>query len=114
MRASGIESVECSTLPPERGNATVLWNSEREPDEINHEAMSQANTEANRAPDICESALMTFEQLSIHLSMGRTQIYRLISRGQMPAPIKFGKSSRWSRAQVDAWIAEIANTTGRV
>lgn len=32
--------------------------------------------------------------------------YRLISEARFPAPIKLGRSSRWRRSQVEAWLLE--------
>lgn len=32
--------------------------------------------------------------------------YRLISENAFPAPIKLGRSSRWRRSQVEAWLLE--------
>jgi len=30
--------------------------------------------------------------------------YKLIQEGQFPKPIKFGRSSRWLKSEVEAWI----------
>lgn len=30
--------------------------------------------------------------------------YKLIQDGQFPKPIKFGRSSRWLKSEVEAWI----------
>ena len=32
--------------------------------------------------------------------------YRLISEARFPAPIKLGRSSRWRKSQVEAWLQE--------
>jgi len=32
--------------------------------------------------------------------------YRLIREGKAPAPIKIGRSSRWSRMEVQRWISD--------
>lgn len=53
-------------------------------------------------------ALFTFEHLKQYTDLNRTRIYRLIKQGQFPPPIKIGKSSRWQRCQIDAWIQEQA------
>lgn len=36
----------------------------------------------------------------------RGQIYKLIRTNEFPAPIKIGKSSRWSLQVVQNWMAE--------
>ncbi|MGG8279353.1 AlpA family transcriptional regulator [Klebsiella sp. 141198] len=30
--------------------------------------------------------------------------YKLIKDGEFPAPIKFGRSSRWRQSEVEAWL----------
>ncbi|HCT4685809.1 TPA: AlpA family phage regulatory protein [Morganella morganii] len=30
--------------------------------------------------------------------------YKLIQNGQFPQPIKFGRSSRWQKSKVEAWL----------
>ncbi|MGO3882878.1 MAG: helix-turn-helix transcriptional regulator [Proteus vulgaris] len=30
--------------------------------------------------------------------------YKLIQEGQFPKPIKLGRSSRWQKSQVEAWL----------
>ncbi|EPK0741002.1 TPA: helix-turn-helix transcriptional regulator [Klebsiella pneumoniae] len=32
--------------------------------------------------------------------------YRLISENAFPAPVKLGRSSRWRKSQVEAWLLE--------
>ncbi|MCM7483857.1 AlpA family phage regulatory protein [Enterobacter hormaechei] len=32
--------------------------------------------------------------------------YRLISENAFPAPIKLGRSSRWRKSQIEAWLLE--------
>lgn len=32
--------------------------------------------------------------------------YKLIQDGQFPKPIKFGRSSRWQKSEVEAWLQE--------
>ena len=49
-------------------------------------------------------ALLAFEPLSHYVSFGRSRIYQLIAAGEFPQPIKVGKSSRWVKAEIDAWI----------
>lgn len=49
-------------------------------------------------------ALLAFEPLSHYVSFGRSRIYQLIAADEFPKPIKVGKSSRWLKADIDAWI----------
>ncbi|HFW6759583.1 TPA: helix-turn-helix transcriptional regulator, partial [Klebsiella pneumoniae] len=40
--------------------------------------------------------------------------YRLISENAFPAPIKLGRSSRWLKSEVEAWMTEqIKNSRGQ-
>ena len=50
--------------------------------------------------------LFTFAVLAVYVAMGRSRIYALIDEGKFPSPIKIGRSSRWLKAEIDAWIAE--------
>ncbi len=42
----------------------------------------------------------------------RAAIYRDVSEGRLPAPIKLGGSSRWLKSEVDAKLAEAADRRG--
>ncbi len=42
----------------------------------------------------------------------RASIYRDISEGRLPAPIKIGGSSRWLKSEVDAKLAKAADRRG--
>ena len=55
-------------------------------------------------------ALLAFEPLSHYVSFGRSRIYQLIAAGEFPQPIKVGKSSRWVKADIDAWINKQATS----
>ena len=57
-------------------------------------------------------ALLAFEPLSHYVSFGRSRIYQLIAAGEFPQPIKVGKSSRWVKADIDAWIASQSQRIG--
>ncbi|NYT66794.1 AlpA family phage regulatory protein [Alcaligenaceae bacterium] len=32
--------------------------------------------------------------------------YKLIQEGRFPRPVKFGRSSRWLRSELEAWVQE--------
>ena len=48
--------------------------------------------------------LLRIEQVCHLTGLGRTMIYELISRGQLPAPIKLGRASRWPAREIEEWI----------
>lgn len=40
------------------------------------------------------------------LGIGRSTVYDLIKKGQLPEPIKIGRSSVWLKSEIDAVIEE--------
>lgn len=50
-------------------------------------------------------ALLTIDDLAALLGCSRRTVHRLIERGRVPKPCRFGSLLRWPRAQVDAWVA---------
>ncbi len=63
--------------------------------------MDASGTQSTEPP-----ALFTFHDLTRYTRLKRSQTYGLMRKGKFPKPLKFGKSSRWVKSQVDAWIAE--------
>ncbi|OQW90240.1 MAG: hypothetical protein BWK72_03285 [Rhodoferax ferrireducens] len=51
-------------------------------------------------------ALLAFDSLSRYVNFGRSRIYALINQGEFPPPVKIGKSSRWVKAEIDAWLTK--------
>ena len=49
-------------------------------------------------------ALLSFDSLSAYTELNRTRVYSLIRQGRFPRPLKFGKTSRWRKSDVDNWI----------
>lgn len=45
------------------------------------------------------------------VGLGRSSVYRLISEGTFPSPIKLGKSSAWIEDEIHAWIAKHVTST---
>lgn len=50
--------------------------------------------------------LLTIEAVMAAICLKRTKIYAMIASGDFPQPVKIGAASRWSEAEVNAWIAE--------
>jgi len=67
---------------------------------------SSASTSGN-AP-----RLLAIHQVCHRTGLGRTTIYDLVSKGQHPAPIKVGRSSRWVDLEVDGWIEQLISKRG--
>jgi prophage regulatory protein len=57
-------------------------------------------------------ALLTLPQVLAKVGMKRATVYAAIARGEFPQQVKLGRSSRWSCAELDAWLeAKKANRT---
>ena len=65
---------------------------------------------SKKSPPSFPPALLAFEPLSHYVGFGRSRIYQLIAAGEFPQPIKVGKSSRWVKADIDAWISNQATS----
>ena len=60
--------------------------------------------ESDRRPPHFAPALLSFSTLSAYTELNRTRVYSLIRQGKFPRPLKFGKTSRWRKSDIDAWI----------
>ena len=49
--------------------------------------------------------LMGIEEFAAMIACSTKHVRRLADAGKCPAPIRLGRSLRWSRAVVDDWIA---------
>lgn len=47
--------------------------------------------------DACQAAAMC--------GLSRSAWYKLAATGKAPRPVKLGRSTRWSRAELERWIA---------
>ena len=50
--------------------------------------------------------LLSFEDVSARVALGRTRIYAGIAAKTFPAPVKLGRRSVWVEAEVDQWIRD--------
>ena len=54
---------------------------------------------------IMESDLLKGKEVAAYCRVSLQHIYRLMKKGQFPAPVKIGGCTvRWRRATIDAWI----------
>ena len=51
------------------------------------------------------TGLLDINTVAERLGCSPRHIRRLVNSGDMPAPIKLGKLSRWDSESIDAWIA---------
>lgn len=57
-------------------------------------------------PERAPAELLDVQDVSALLNVSPRTVYRLADSGRMPRPYKLGALVRWSRAVVDAWIAD--------
>lgn len=57
----------------------------------------------NRAADLPERP--TVYQLAVHYQVGVSTIWRWHKDGKFVAPIRIGGTTRWRRADIEAWEA---------
>ena len=50
--------------------------------------------------------LLNVRDVSKMLSLSVRSIWKLASSGTMPRPIRLGRSCRWSRASLEAWLKD--------
>lgn len=52
-------------------------------------------------------SLLRFPEVKRRVGLGKTFIYRLIARGEFPAPIRLTERAvAWPASAIDRWIAE--------
>jgi prophage regulatory protein len=49
-------------------------------------------------------SLLNLAEVRQLVGLGKSQLYRLISDGDFPAPVKIRRSSRWLSSEVQVWI----------
>lgn len=54
-----------------------------------------------------EKALLSLEDAAASLAISKRTLCRLISRGDFPAPLKIGRSSRVSRRDLVAYVDQL-------
>ena len=48
--------------------------------------------------------LLTAKELSKILQISTRSIWRLVSAHELPNPLRFGRTVRWRRQDIDSWI----------
>ncbi|HFD0316962.1 AlpA family phage regulatory protein [Serratia marcescens] len=57
-------------------------------------------------PSLTEDQFVDMAFITSLLQMTDKWIYKLIKDGIFPKPIKLGRSSRWSKSEVENWLQE--------
>lgn len=64
--------------------------------------MNTINT--TTAPSLLDEPLVDMKFITKFTGLTDKWFYKLIQEGQFPKPIKLGRSSRWQKSQVEAWL----------
>lgn len=57
------------------------------------------------APQIAP-VLLTAEETALLVSVSTRTLWRLLSAGKFPRPVRVGGSTRWRRAEIEQWIGD--------
>lgn len=50
--------------------------------------------------------LVTFEEVQSRTGFRKSFIYSQIQKGEFPAPVKIGSSSRWKDSEISDWVSK--------
>ncbi|MFC1805847.1 helix-turn-helix transcriptional regulator [Planctomycetota bacterium] len=53
-----------------------------------------------------ERLLLDVKEVSALLHLGERTIWKLNAMGEFAAPVRIGRSVRWDRREIEAWLAE--------
>ncbi|MGJ7324972.1 AlpA family transcriptional regulator [Morganella morganii] len=68
-------------------------------------------TDTTTAPSLLDEPLVDMKFITKFTGLTDKWFYKLIQNGQFPKPIKLGRSSRWLKSEVEAWLqARIAGS----
>jgi excisionase family DNA binding protein len=52
-----------------------------------------------------EQLALSATALANRLGISRAHVWKLLSLGRLPAPVRLGRAVRWDKRVVDAWLA---------
>jgi len=52
-----------------------------------------------------EGRFLTVRQVAAMLHLGQRSVWKFATTGELPAPIRIGRSVRWDRSDIEVWIA---------
>lgn len=61
--------------------------------------------------DLLNDPLVDMEFITTYTGMTDKYFYKLISEERFPRPIKLGRSSRWLKSEVEAWMLQRIETS---
>ncbi|MBL5945900.1 AlpA family transcriptional regulator [Enterobacter asburiae] len=70
-------------------------------------------TKMHTTADLLNDKLVDMVFITVFTGLSDKWFYKLIQDGLFPKPIKMGRSSRWLRSEVEAWVQQrIADSRG--
>jgi len=51
--------------------------------------------------------LLTIKEVVQIIGFKKSTIYKFIRENKFPQPLKFGKSSRWKKSEIELWIKNL-------
>jgi predicted DNA-binding transcriptional regulator AlpA len=60
----------------------------------------------NTSPALLNDQLVDMTFITTYTQCSDKWFYKLISEGLFPKPIKLGRSSRWLKSEVEAWMQQ--------
>lgn len=92
-----------------RGESLVSDSTNQRPENGEAEpaaAMSPQGDAAKERPKAeVEQLALTATELASRLGISRAHVWKLLSLGRLPAPVRLGRAVRWDKRVVDAWLA---------
>lgn len=52
-----------------------------------------------------ESVLLRVKEVAALLAISARQVWKLNTTGRLPMPVRLGRSVRWRRVELQAWLA---------
>ncbi|EPB4340562.1 helix-turn-helix transcriptional regulator [Enterobacter kobei] len=68
-------------------------------------------TTANTNTSLLSDKLVDMAFITEFTGLSDKWFYKLIQEGQFPKPIKLGRSSRWLKSEIEAWVLERITTS---
>lgn len=63
-------------------------------------------TMLNNKTDLLNDQLVNMVFITTYTGLSDKWFYQLIQDGKFPKPIKLGRSSRWLKSEIEAWVLE--------
>lgn len=64
-----------------------------------------------RTSESSPQRMIDVREVATILSVSTRSVWRLVSRGELPQPIRFGRNVRWRCADIEAWITSQLDST---